>query len=92
MLKRLVFAMLILWALGDGVISARQAPSLSVGVVLFFASLMWSGLFILLIAVIWNWVAKRFGPRSPQKPYYEWDESTRSFRSGSIEEHSEDSG
>lgn len=59
MLKRIVFTILIVWALVDALISARQAPRFSIGVVLFFDSLFWSGLFILLMAVIWNWVAHR---------------------------------
>jgi hypothetical protein len=59
MLKRFVFAMLIIWALVDAVISARQAPSFSIGVVLFVDSIFWSGLFIVLLAVIWNWVGRR---------------------------------
>lgn len=92
MLKRIVFAILIIWALVDAVISARQAPTFSIGLMLFVASLFWSGLFILLVAIIWNSVAKRFGRGSNHKPYYEWDESTRSFRKGPIEEHSKDSG
>lgn len=59
MLKRFVFAILIIWALADALISAKQAPSFSIGIALFLGSLFWSGLFILLVAIVWNWTAHR---------------------------------
>jgi hypothetical protein len=55
-----VFALLIAWALYDAVLSAAQMPTFWSGVVAFGLSLGWSLLFILLIHLIWGWVAHRF--------------------------------
>ena len=63
-----MFGSLLAWASVDAVISALEAPdalqaSAWVGVPVFFLSLGWSLIFVVVMYLIWTWIADR--PYSP---------------------------
>jgi len=59
MLRRIVFGVLILWALVDAILTAREMPTTLTRASGFLLSLGWSFLFIMLILALWNWLAAR---------------------------------
>jgi hypothetical protein len=64
MLRRLVFGVLIFWALVDATLTAREMPTLFTKASGFLFSFGWSFLFIMLIFAIWNWLAAWCARRS----------------------------
>jgi hypothetical protein len=60
-IRRIVFGLLLAWALFDAVISVLEAHALEapgwIGIIVFFFSLGWSLIFIVLLYLIWNWIA-----------------------------------
>ena len=69
-LRRVVFGFLLGWALLDAVLSGLEARALQapawVGLVVFFLSLGWSLIFIVVLYLAWNWIAglRRRGVRA----------------------------
>ena len=72
-LRRVVFGLLLGWALSDAVLSAFEAPRALqspawVGIVVFFLSLGWSLIFVAVVFLAWNWIAgfrRRGGEAEP---------------------------
>lgn len=62
--RKLVFGVLLAWALVDAFLSGLEAPAALhvpgwIGIVMFFFSLGWSLVFITIVYLAWNWVAGR---------------------------------
>jgi uncharacterized membrane protein len=60
--RRIVFGLLLGWALLDAIISGLEAPHALeaptwIGVVVFFLSLGWSLIFVVVLYLLWNWIA-----------------------------------
>jgi hypothetical protein len=62
LVRKIVFTLLLSWALLDAILSGLEAPkalesSAWVGVLAFFVSLGWSLIFVALTFLAWNWIA-----------------------------------
>jgi len=62
LVRKIVFTLLLSWALLDAILSGLEAPkalesSAWVGVLSFFVSLGWSLIFVALTYLAWNWIA-----------------------------------
>ena len=60
--RTIVFGLLLGWALLDAVMSAIEAPRVLeapawIGIVAFFLSLGWSLIFVVVLYLLWNWIA-----------------------------------
>lgn len=60
--RRIVFGLLLGWALVDAVMSGLEAPHALeapawIGVMVFFLSLGWSLVLVVAVYLIWNWIA-----------------------------------
>lgn len=65
LLRKTVFALLLAWALIDAAWSAMEAPnaleaSAWIGVLAFFLSFGWSLFFVVILYLVWNFVANHF--------------------------------
>ena len=60
-LRRVVFSVLLVWALALVVSTARTMPTVTLGVLGAVMSLSGSLLFIGLVALVWDWLAHRWG-------------------------------
>ena len=56
----IVFSILLLWALADAVLTAKEMPTMGVAVTGFSMSFGWSLLFIGLIILVWDRLAMWF--------------------------------
>ena len=59
MLRKLVFGALALWAITDAALTFHDMPNWWAGVLGFFGSLLYSGLFIVLVYLAWTWIENR---------------------------------
>ena len=60
-MRRVVFSVLLVWALALVVSTARTMPTATLGVLGGVMSLSGSLLFIGLVALVWDWLAHRWG-------------------------------
>jgi hypothetical protein len=61
-IRRIVFGLLLGWALLDAIMSGLEAPHALetgawIGILVFFLSLGWSLIFVVMLYLIWNWIA-----------------------------------
>lgn len=60
-LRRVVFSVLLVWAVTLGVLTARMMPTAALGLLGGVLSLFASLLFIGLVAMVWDWLGRRWG-------------------------------
>lgn len=58
--SRFALALMIIWALVDAVLSAKQSPTFWFGVWLFILSAASSGFFIGCVVLLWGYLERRF--------------------------------
>jgi hypothetical protein len=59
MLRRILFSILVVWALVDAALTARDMPTFGLKFYGFFASLILSMLFIAVFYLVWKWIARQ---------------------------------
>lgn len=62
MYRRIVFSILVIWALAEAILTARDMPTFLLRLYVFLSGFVLAMSFVGLLCLLWGWVANKLHP------------------------------